>query len=136
MMVALPWPPRELHPNARPHLMQRASAAKAYRTQAYWLAKAAELHSPCDGEIMLSVSFRPPDKRKRDLDGMFASAKAGFDGIADALAVNDYRFAFTIRRADPVKGGQVLVTLPDDLARPIGEIIQPIVERIKRGEAE
>lgn len=91
--------------------MQRANAAKAYRTQAYWTVRAAGLQVPADGEVMLSVTFNPPDKRRRDLDGMFASAKSGLDGIADALAVNDYRFAFTIRRAEPVKGGKVVVTL-------------------------
>ena len=69
------------------------------------------LRAPEDGEVMLDVTFNPPDNRKRDLDGMFSASKAGFDGIADALAVNDYRFAFTIRRAEPIKGGKVVVQL-------------------------
>jgi len=109
--VALPWPPRELHPNARPHHMQRARAAKAYRTVAFWAAEMAGVIAPTDGEVMLSVTFNPPDNRKRDLDGMFAASKAGFDGIADALQVNDYRFAFTIRRAEPLKGGKVVIAI-------------------------
>lgn len=110
-MIVLPWPPRELHPNARPHHMQRAKAAKAYRTAAMWLAKSRELSAPAEGEVMVSVTFNPPDRRRRDLDGMFSASKAAFDGIADALAVDDYRFAFTIRRAEPVKGGAVLVAI-------------------------
>lgn len=69
------------------------------------------LRAPEDGEVMLDVTFNPPDNRKRDLDGMFSASKAGFDGIADALSVNDYRFAFTIRRAEPIKGGKVVVQL-------------------------
>lgn len=109
--IALPWPPRELHPNARPHFQQRARAAKAYRTVAFWAAEMSGLRAPADGEVMLDVTFNPPDNRKRDLDGMFSASKAGFDGIADALAVNDYRFAFTIRRAEPHKGGKVVVRL-------------------------
>jgi len=109
--IALPWPPRELHPNARPHFQQRARAAKAYRTVAFWAAEMSGLRAPEDGEVMLDVTFNPPDNRKRDLDGMFSASKAGFDGIADALAVNDYRFAFTIRRAEPIKGGKVVVQL-------------------------
>jgi crossover junction endodeoxyribonuclease RusA len=64
-----------------------------------------------DGEIMLSVTFNPPDKRRRDLDGMFSNVKAGLDGIADAMCADDYRFAFTIRRAEPVKGGRVVVAI-------------------------
>jgi len=110
-IVALPWPPRELHPNTRPHHMQRARAAKAYRTVAFWAAEMAGVSAPTDGEVMLSVTFNPPDNRKRDLDGMFSASKSGFDGIADALQVNDYRFAFTIRRAEPLKGGKVVVSI-------------------------
>lgn len=91
--------------------MQKAMAAKAYRTQAHWIAKAAQVHAPERGEIVLRVTFNPPDRRRRDLDGMFSAVKAGLDGIADALAADDYRFAFTIRRAEPVKGGRVLVEI-------------------------
>lgn len=109
--VVLPWPPRELHPNARPHHMQRAKAAKAYREQSMWIAKAARASIASEGEVMLAVTFNPPDRRRRDLDGMFSNVKAGLDGVADALAVDDYRFAFTIRRAEPVKGGKVTVAI-------------------------
>lgn len=126
--IALPWPPRELHPNARPHHFACASAAKAYRTQAYWLAKSALLTAPDDGDILLIVTFHPPSNRG-DTDGMFSSIKAGLDGLADALGVNDRRFSFTIRRAEPVKSGQVVITIASD-ARPIGEILQPIVARL------
>lgn len=75
------------------------------------LAKAAQAHAPDTGEIMLTVSFNPPDKRRRDLDGMFSNVKAGLDGIADVLAADDYRFAFTIRRAEPIKGGAVTIQI-------------------------
>lgn len=110
--ITLPWPPRALHPNSRPHHMQKARAAKAYRTQAYWITKAAEINPPAEGEIMLDVRFYPPANRG-DTDGMFAACKSAFDGIADALEVNDRRFAFTIRRLDPVKNGAVFVTVQE-----------------------
>lgn len=92
--------------------MERARAAKAYRTQAYWIAKAAELTPPADGEIMLDVRFYPPANRG-DTDGMFSACKSAFDGIADALEVNDRRFAFTIRRMEPAKNGAVFVTVQE-----------------------
>lgn len=110
--IVLPWPHRALHPNARPHHMEKARAAKAYRTQAYWIAKAAEINPPAQGEIMLDVRFYPPANRG-DTDGMFAACKSAFDGIADALEVNDRRFAFTIRRLEPVKNGAVFVTVQE-----------------------
>ena len=113
-IITLPWPPRELHPNARPHHMAKAAATKAYRTQAHWITKAGEINPPADGEIMLDVAFHPPSNRG-DLDGMFAAIKAGLDGIADALAVNDRRFAFTIRRAAVSKNGAVLIRVREDV---------------------
>lgn len=110
--IVLPWFPRELHPNARPHYMAKAKAAKAYRTQSYWITKSAELNPPSTGEIMLDVEFYPPSNRG-DTDGMFAACKAAFDGIADALEVNDRRFAFTIRRRETAKNGAVFITVQE-----------------------
>lgn len=110
MTLVLPWPPRELHPNARPHHLAKARATKAYRTQAHWIAKAAEIATPNTDEIMLEVRFFPPSNRG-DTDGMFAACKAAFDGIADAMAVNDRRFAFTVRRREPSKNGAVFIDI-------------------------
>jgi crossover junction endodeoxyribonuclease RusA len=110
--LVLPWPPRELHPNARVHHMARAKAARAYREQCMWIAKAGELLAPA-GEIMLAVEFFPPDRRRRDLDGMFSNIKAGIDGIADAMEVDDYRFAFTIHRRSHSKNGAVFITVQE-----------------------
>jgi len=39
-MIILPWPPRELHPNARPHFHAKAQATKAYRIAATYTALA------------------------------------------------------------------------------------------------
>lgn len=111
--IILAWPPRDLHPNSRPHFHARASAAKAYREAAYWIAKAAaQPHShPSDG-IPVRIDFYPPDRRKRDLDGMLSSIKAGIDGIADAYELNDYELnPVILNRRDPVRGGKVEVLL-------------------------
>lgn len=110
-MISLPWPPRELSPNARIHHMAKAKAAKAYREQAYWLTKAAGLVIPAEGGISLRFDFHPPDGRRRDLDNMLSSAKAAIDGIADALEVNDQRFGYSLSREAPVKGGRIVVSV-------------------------
>lgn len=111
-MIVLPWPPRELSPNARVHHHVKARAVKVYRESAYWLAEKASLRVPeGDGGIALRFDFHPPDKRRRDLDNMLASIKAGVDGIADALGVDDQRFGFWLSRENPVKGGKVVVTV-------------------------
>lgn len=105
MAIELPWPPRELHPNARPHFHVKAKAAKSYRESAYWLTKAA---LPEGGNV-LRIQFLPPDRRRRDLDGMLSSIKSGIDGIADAMEVDDHMFDFNLSRGAPVKGGKVIV---------------------------
>lgn len=110
-MIELPWPHKDLSPNARVHFRAKAAAAKAYREQAYWLAKASPLAMPNEGGIGLRFDFHPPDARKRDLDNMLASIKSAIDGIADAHEVNDQRFGFWLSREAPVKNGRIVVSV-------------------------
>lgn len=112
-MIILNWPDRALHPNGRFHYHTKASATKAYREAAYWATKAVRVdHShPRDG-IPLKVQFFPPDKRRRDLDGMLSSIKAGIDGIADALELNDVDLnPIILERCQTMKGGRICVML-------------------------
>ena len=109
--IILPWPPKELSPNARVHYHTRAVHARSYREAAYWITRASDVIAPADGYIVLRLDFHPPDARKRDLDNMLASAKAGLDGLADALCVNDQRFALHLHRHAPRKGGAVIVSI-------------------------
>jgi len=117
MILELPWPPKELSPNARVHYLTFARAKNAYRESAYWLAKQRDhgctLSTTFMGPIALAFTFHPPDRRKRDLDNMLSSVKAGIDGIADALGVNDARFEYALRRSEPVKGGRVVIVIGD-----------------------
>jgi len=57
-----------------------------------------------DGKIPITVTFYPPDKRHRDADNMVASIKAGLDGVADGLKINDRQFLPTFQFTDEVKG--------------------------------
>lgn len=47
---------------------------------------------PDSHRIGLWVDFYPPDRRHRDDDNLIASFKAGRDGIALALGIDDKRF--------------------------------------------
>lgn len=61
-------------------------------------------------DIPISVYFYPPDKRRRDVDGMFSALKPTLDGIADAIEVDDQYFNPThLYRCAPVKGGKVKI---------------------------
>jgi crossover junction endodeoxyribonuclease RusA len=59
----------------------------------------------------VTAVFFPPDKRHRDIDGLLSSMKAAFDGIADAIGVDDSRWQIGYRRGEPVKNGLVLIEI-------------------------
>lgn len=110
--VVLPWPKRDLHPNARVHWAKKAKAAKSYRWACFALSKSAKLEAPVLGKINLSIVFVPPDRRRRDIDGMLSAIKSGLDGLADALGVDDHRFSLAIGVAELVgNGGFVRVSV-------------------------
>lgn len=113
-IVDLPWPDRKLHPNYRfSHWAPRAGAAKAARKTAAWSAKAAGLR-PIDA-IALSVTaiFYPPDRRRRDLDGMLSSIKSYLDGIADVVGVDDSKWVIGLQREEPRKNGAVRIVIEE-----------------------
>ena len=110
-VVFLPWPPKELSPNASIHWAKKAKFKKAYRHDCWALALEASLKAPEGPEkIRLEITFYPPDKRHRDADNMVAAIKSGLDGLADALRVNDRLFLPTFIFSDEPKG-QIVVKI-------------------------
>jgi crossover junction endodeoxyribonuclease RusA len=63
--------------------------------------------------LHIRVTFNVPDRRKRDMDNMFASIKSDLDGISDVIGVDDSKWDFTLRRGEVVKGGSVVVEVID-----------------------
>ncbi|CAN7188050.1 endonuclease [Acidovorax sp. LjRoot117] len=108
MIIQLPWPPKELSPNARLHWAKLAKAKKAYRETCAWHARAqgAAALPPCKPH--LSLTFYPPTKRAYDLDNALARMKAGLDGLADVLKVDDQHWSLSISRGGQT-GGYVMV---------------------------
>ena len=104
-VVFLPWPPKELSPNASIHWAKKVKFKKAYRHDCWALALEVGLKAPQGPEkIRLKITFYPPDKRHRDADNMVAAIKSGLDGLADALRVNDRLFLPTFIFSDEPKG--------------------------------
>lgn len=101
------WPPKELTPNAkrRKHWRSYSDITARYRQDCKDLAIAAK----AKGRIV-AVTFHPPDRRRRDDDGMIGAFKAGRDGIAEATGVDDHKFRPQYRFGEPVRGGSVIVT--------------------------
>lgn len=112
--VDLPWPSRDLHPNARVHWAKKARATKKARTDAGWAAKEAGVKRMNASALSVTVTFYPPNRRAHDLDGCMASCKAFFDGIADVIGVDDSKWLFgPPRKEEPVKNGAVRVQIED-----------------------
>lgn len=111
--LQLPWPPKQLSPNARIHWATRARHAKGYKTACYAITKSAGPLPPYPtGKIALRLDFYPPTRHKRDLDNLLAAMKSGIDGVACALGVDDSRFTFSIALADE-SGGFVKLHIGD-----------------------
>lgn len=112
--IDLPWPAPELSPNSRVHWARKAPKVKHARMAAFALLSASvparerKLDWP---KVGVRVEFFPPDRRHRDRDNIQASCKAYFDGISDAIGIDDRHFVPTYSLGDPVKGGLVRVTL-------------------------
>jgi crossover junction endodeoxyribonuclease RusA len=111
VVVELAWPVKALHPNGRPHWAAKHKATKAARRDAFYATRAVTTIKPNWKGARLSVTFNPPDRRRRDKDGMIASFKALQDGIADAIGVDDFYFVTTHEIGTPIKGGSVRVEI-------------------------
>ncbi|WP_312707268.1 hypothetical protein [Stenotrophomonas sp.] len=112
--LILPWPHKDLSPNARVHWNDRARASKIGRREAAALALAAGWKSILlpDGRLHLHVTFYPPTRRLPDDDNMLARFKPYRDGIADALGIDDKRFiSHPLVSTEVRKGGQVVVRI-------------------------
>lgn len=112
MELALPWPSKDLSPNARVHWRKRAKAAadaRALAKLAAWASGWLPASVPTDGRLHLWIDFYPPTRRLPDDDNMLARCKPYRDGIADALGIDDKRFvSHPYVRDTPRKGGQVV----------------------------
>jgi crossover junction endodeoxyribonuclease RusA len=82
---------------------------KKHRDLAYAEALNAAIPVPDEGDIEIRVEFYPPNKRG-DRINFPNRMKPYFDGIADALRVNDSRFLPTYVFGEP-GAGCVVVTI-------------------------
>lgn len=112
-MITLPWPVKELSPNARVHWAIKSKAVKAARATAGWITKAANINVSRHGPVFLQITFHPPSKRRHDIDNCVARLKGALDGIADGLGIDDSRFRIGIEIGEPVKGGMVFITIKE-----------------------
>ena len=110
MNVTLPWPPNELSGHHNVHWRVLQPIKKKHREWAFKAALALGKPVLPDGDIRVSATFYPPDKRT-DRVNMPARLKPYWDGIADALEVNDRRFLPAYHFAEPVADPRVVIAI-------------------------
>lgn len=101
--LTLPWPAKELSPNARVHWTRVAKAKKSYLTACYNLALEQRqfVWRLPDGPLTLELEFSKPSRRKMDQDNLIARMKSGIDGVCKALRIDDSRFKTIIASFEP-----------------------------------
>ena len=109
-MITLPFPPTDLSGHHDVHWRVLQPIKKKHRQWAKDATTAAKITVPKDGDIRVHVRFVPPDRRG-DRVNYPNRMKAYFDGIADALGVNDRRFLPSYEFCDPKKPGRVEIEI-------------------------
>lgn len=114
LTITYPWPDYRLSRNGRGNGRLIARLTKATRQGAAKLTDERGLGPMRPGKP-LRVTYHPPSARWDD-DNCQAMGKATFDGIADAMGVNDKTFKPEVAVGVPVKGGAIVVTfeIPPD----------------------
>lgn len=113
----LPWPFRELSPNARVHRMHKAELATYARGLGLLSARNVLVDAgqpQIAGSLEMRIVFHPPDGKRRDLDNLLASLKPYLDGIFQALGADDSLISrLVLDRGGTAPGGQVDVWVRD-----------------------
>lgn len=114
--IHLPFPPASLSGHNTGHWRAKSAIVAKHR---HWARVATQgIHVPDfgDGDIMLTISFIPPDNRG-DRVNFPNRMKPYIDGIAEQLGVNDKRFIPRFFFAPAQKPGQVHVQIGGNQAQ-------------------
>jgi crossover junction endodeoxyribonuclease RusA len=116
--IELPFPSAKLSGHAKGKWWNTSGIVAKHRE---WAAKAtleALIPVPDAGDIRVAVTFYPPDRRG-DRVNFPNRMKPYWDGIADALGVNDSRFLPAFYYAEPTKDARVMVEIGGQAARTV-----------------
>ncbi len=109
-VILLHWPPASLSGHTAGHWRSKSGPTAKHREWARLATLAADVSIPATGDIRIHIRFVPPDRRG-DRTNFANRCKPLFDGMADALGVNDARFLPSYEFSAPEAPGCVIVTL-------------------------
>jgi hypothetical protein len=107
-LIELPFPPASLSGHNTGHWHSKSPVVAKHRKWAAMATLAACARAPEAGDIRVAVTFYPPDRRG-DRVNFPNRMKPYWDGIADALKVNDSRFLPSFHFAEPTEVGKVVI---------------------------
>lgn len=110
--VVLPWPSKDLSPNARMHHMALYRAKKAYRELCFWQAMEQGLKPSKAERLSVHFEFFKPTRGPMDLDNALGRMKSAIDGLAQLLKVDDSKWHMSMSFSEEV-GGFVRVTISE-----------------------
>jgi crossover junction endodeoxyribonuclease RusA len=109
-LIELPFPSSQLSGHGNKHFWLVRPIINAHRELAKEATKSANATVPDEGDIRVSVTFYPPSNRG-DRVNYPNRMKPYWDGIADALGVNDRRFLPSFHFAEPCKHPCIVVRI-------------------------
>jgi crossover junction endodeoxyribonuclease RusA len=113
IVIAFPWPEPALWPNRAAKWWALARARKEAKRAGFFavLEVKPELGS-LPARLPITVRFCPSTRRRFDTDNALAALKGHFDGIAQALGIDDSSFEpITVHRGPVQKPGCVIVEI-------------------------
>ncbi len=111
-MIELPFPPASLSGHNKGHWRNSSGIVARHREWAKLATQAARPAVPATGDIKVIIAFYPPDRRG-DRINFPNRMKPYFDGIAEALKINDSRFVPSYHFAEPAKPGKVVIVIEE-----------------------
>ncbi|MCC6480309.1 MAG: hypothetical protein IT552_14020 [Sphingomonadaceae bacterium] len=109
LTIVLPFPPSSLTPHAKGYWRAKHAATKAYRALCAQEAMAQGLRQVSAKAIRARVTLHRPNLR-RDYQNCISCFKAGVDGLADRIGVDDryWKIDFVDGELDRPKGRVVV----------------------------
>lgn len=109
--MIFPWPDARLSPNKRIDRRALIHVKEAARSEAFAITRESG-RVVIRTNLQLTLTFHPPDRRKRDLDNLYASFKPYQDGMCAALNVDDsFIERVILQRENTFDGGKVIVDI-------------------------
>lgn len=136
--LELPFPPADLTPHAKGNWRKKAAATKRYRSLCAREAQFQGLRGMAAERIRARITIHRPNMR-RDYQNCISCFKAGVDGIADVIGVDDRYWQIEFVEGELCRPlGRVVVEIePADTWEHISEPIKRVVSNmaIKHREA-